>query len=325
MNILPGDRQIAIIAALTEGVSIRATERLTDTHRDTVMRLGLRIGEGCARLHDRMIRDLHVGLLEFDELWSYVGKKQKRIKPADIGDQYVFIALSATHKAIVSFLVGKRTAENATEFAQDVRDRIVNRPQISSDGFRPYANAIDAAFGINVDYGQIIKAYDGEPGPDAARRYSPGWVVDVCKTVVAGRPIQSEISTSYVGRSNLTVRMQSRRFTRLTNGFSKKLRNHEAAVALYVAHYNLCRWHETLRCTPAMALGTTDHIWTIGELIDAADAAGGSEPEPPAMVPSPLPQRPRVHGHPGRAPVSCLSYFRERFVLLRTAPRADAV
>jgi IS1 family transposase len=300
-NILPRDRQIAVIAALTEGVSIRATERLTDTHRDTVMRLGLRVGQGCVRLHDTLMRNLHVGLLEFDEIWSYVGKKQKRLKPtdpADLGDQYVFTALSATHKAIISYLVGKRNWTNTVEFAQDVRDRIVNRPQISSDGFPACADAIERAFGADVDYGQIIKVFDGEPGPNAARRYSPGWVVNVRKTSVAGRPHRSEISTSYVERSNLTIRMQARRFTRLTNGFSKKLGNHEAAVALFVAHYNLCRWHETLRSTPAMALGVTDHIWTIGELIDAAEAADGPELGAPAPVAPLAPMSPAVPQRP---------------------------
>lgn len=273
MNILPFDQQVKIVSALAEGVSIRATERLTDTHRDTVMRLGLRIGEGCAELHDRLMRGLHVNLIEFDEAWSYVGKKQKRLKPddsRDLGDQYVFVALDATRKAIISYLVGKRNSENTNAFAADVRERIINRPQISSDAFKPYVEAVELAFGAEVDYAQIVKQYDGEPGPDAARRYSPGWVVAVRKQWIVGRPVKSRVSTSYIERSNLTLRMQSRRFTRLTNGFSKKLRNHAAAISLYVAHYNLCRVHETLRMTPAMALGVTDHIWTIGELIEAA-------------------------------------------------------
>ncbi len=265
MNILPLDKQIQIVSALVEGCSIRATERLTDTHRDTIMRLGLRIGEGCAMLHDGMMRGLHVNLIEFDEAWSYVGKKQKRLKPTDgrdKGDQYVFVALDATRKAIVSYLVGKRDSENTNAFATDVRERIVNRPQISSDAFKPYVEAVELAFGAEVDYAQIVKQYDGEPGPDAARRYSPGWVVAVRKQRIAGKPVRARVSTSYIERSNLTLRMQSRRFTRLTNGFSKKLRNHAAAVSLYVVHYNLCRVHETLRTTPAMALGVTDYIWT---------------------------------------------------------------
>lgn len=284
MNVLPFDKQVQIISALAEGCSIRATERLTGAHRDSVMRLGLRIGEGCAELHDRMMRGLHVNLIEFDEAWSYVGKKQKRLKPTDSrekGDQYVFVALDAVNKAILSYRVGKRDGENANAFAADVRERITNRPQISSDAFTPYAEAVELAFGAEVDYAQIVKQYEGEPGPTAARRYSPGWVVGVRKHRIAGKPVRSKVSTSFIERSNLTLRMQSRRFTRLTNAFSKKLRNHAAAVSLYVAYYNLCRVHETLRITPAMALGVTDHIWTIGELIEAATAnEPAPEPEP---------------------------------------------
>jgi IS1 family transposase len=273
VNILSLDQQINVIAALTEGCSIRSVERLTGIHRDTIMRLGVRIGVRCAALHDRLMQDLRVNLLEFDEVWSFIGKKQKRIGPNDlreIGDCYIFTALSATHKAIVSYQIGKRNGANANAFAMDVRQRVLGRPQISSDGISPYVDAVELAFGSEVDYGQIVKVYAGEPGADAARRYSPGAVVDVRKSVISGGPDRKKISTSFVERSNLTIRMQCRRLTRLTNAFSKKLENHAAAVALFVAHYNLCRVHETLRVTPAMALGVTDHIWTIGELIDAA-------------------------------------------------------
>ncbi len=282
MNILPFNQQVAAISALTEGCSIRATERLTDIHRDTVMRLGVRVGEGCARLHDRMMRDLHVPILELDEVWSFVGKKERRArKHPEQGDQYVFTALDATSKTIIAYMVGKRDHVTTHAFVDDLAERIVNRPDITSDGFKPYRDAINVAFDHGkVDYAMLIKNYAGEPGPDAARRYSPGWVVDVRRRVVAGRPRHQ--STSYVERSNLTVRMQSRRFTRLTNGFSKKLRNHRAAVALYVAHYNLCRVHETIRMTPAMALGVADHIWTIGELVEAAT---NPETVPPRHTP----------------------------------------
>lgn len=295
MNVLSREKQIAAIAALTEGCSIRATERLTGAHRDTIMRLGVRVGEGCAQLHHQLMRNLQIPLIELDEIWSYVGKKQKRLTPTDSaekGDQYVFVALDATHKAIVSYAVGKRDGDTTNAFAADLRARVINRPQISSDGFKPYPEAIERAFGSEVDYGQIVKQYHGEPGPDAARRYSPGWVVGVRKAKVAGRPKRSLISTSYIERSNLTVRMQSRRFTRLTNAFSKKLENHKAAVALYVAHYNLCRVHETLRVTPAMALGVTDHIWTIEELVEAAAICPPAEP----ITPAPLPPQGRMVG-----------------------------
>ena len=281
MNILPREKQIAAIAALTEGCSIRATERLTGIHRDSIMRLGVRVGKGCAQLHDALMRDLQVSIIEFDEIWAFVGKKQRRTTEGepDKGDQYTFTALDAIGKAIISYRTGKRNAENTQAFAQDVRSRVINRPQITSDGFEPYVDAVERAFGADVDYAMLVKVYKAEPAKDAARRYSPGYVVGVNRARKAGRPKREYISTSHVERSNLTLRMQQRRFTRLTNGFSKKLENHQAAVSLYVAHYNLCRVHETLRMTPAMALGVTDHIWEIGELVEAA--LEGVIPEPP--------------------------------------------
>jgi IS1 family transposase len=248
MNILPRDRQIAVISALTEGCSIRATERLTGIHRDTIMRLGVRVGDGCAALHDELMQFVEVTRLELDELWSYVGKKQRRVKqtdPADLGDQYVFIGIDATRKAIISYRVGKRDSDNTNAFLADLRQRIANRPEISSDGFSAYPDAVERAFGLDCSFAQIIKQYHGA---------------------------QRKVSTSYVERGNLSVRVASRRFTRLTNGFSKKLANHVAAVSLYVAHFNLCCVHESLRITPAMAMGITDHILAIGELVEAAAA-----------------------------------------------------
>jgi IS1 family transposase len=271
MNILPRDKQVEIIAALTEGCSIRAIERLTGVHRDTIMRLGARAGHGCAAVHNAMMRDLQVPRIELDEIWSFVGKKQVRVTPEDgkeIGDQYVFIALAGAAKAIVSYRIGKRTADNTRAFVADLRERVLGAPEISSDAFQQYPVAVDMAFGIDCHFGVIDKKYSVPHVVEAARRYSPASVVGVSKTRVVGRP--KHISTSYVERQNLTLRMQQRRFTRLTNGFSKTLTNHAAAVGLYVAHYNLCRVHEALRVTPAMQLGITDHIWTISELVDAA-------------------------------------------------------
>jgi IS1 family transposase len=271
MNFLSRDQQITVISALTEGCSIRATERLTSIHRDTIMRLGVRVGDGCATLHDELMQFVQVNRLELDELWSYVAKKQRKVKPtdpADVGDQYVFIGIDANLKAIISYRVGKRDAENANAFLADLRRRIVNRPEISSDGFSPYLEAVERSFGADCSYGQVIKHYHGEPPIDTARRYSPGVVVGIRRHRLIG--YQRRVCTSYVERGNLSVRMASRRFTRLTNGFSKKLVNHVAAIGLYVAHFNLCRVHEALRITPAMAIGITDHIWTIGELIDEA-------------------------------------------------------
>lgn len=216
MNILPRDRQVAVIAALAEGNSIRSVERLTGIHRDTIMRLGARIGNGCAALHDAMMRELHVPMIEMDELWSFVGKKQKRLKPTDgqdKGDQYVFIAIASLEKAIISYQVGKRNGATTNEFVSDLRSRVLGAPQISSDAFPPYEAAIGAGFGDAVHYGQIVKHYQGEPPVSAARRYSPGWVVGVEKRRVAGFPPDFLISTSYAERQNLSVRRASRRFT----------------------------------------------------------------------------------------------------------------
>lgn len=273
MNVLPFETQVQVIAALVDGCSIRATERLTGAHRDTIMRLALRVGGGCARLHDEMMRGLQVNLIEMDELWAYIGKKQKRLTAADDpekGDCYTFIAMDATRKAILSYVVGKRDGENTVAFCHDLRARVVGSPQISSDAWRAYADAIEQAFGSECHYAQIHKSYQGEPPVNAARRYSPGWVVGVHKQWIAGQPAKSKVSTSHIERQNLSARMQMRRFTRLTNGFSKKYRSHVAAVSLYVAHYNLCRVHEALRMTPALAIMATDHVWSVAELVATA-------------------------------------------------------
>jgi len=274
MNTLPIEKQVQVISALTEGCSIRSTERLTDVNRNTIMSLSLRVGDGCERLHDGMMRDLQVNQIELDEQWDFIQKKQKRVQtgdPSEFGDVWLFVALASTQKAVLSYLVGKRSTENTNALARDLWGRIVNRPQITSDGYAPYVGAVESAFGWNVDYAMLTKQYVGDSNlPDAAHRYSPGHVAGIEKTVIRGRPDEELISTSYVERFNLSSRMQMRRFTRLSNGFSKKLESHCAAVALWISFYNLCRVHETLRCTPAMALGVSDHIWTIGELVQAA-------------------------------------------------------
>ncbi len=284
MNILPFEKQSQIIGALTEGLSIRAVARLFDVERKTVGRLALRVGQGCERLHDRMMRDLQVNLIQLDEQWDYVAKKQKRVQsddPAEYGDTWLYIALSATHKAVLSYVVGKRSVENTEALALDLRGRILNRPQITSDGYAPYIGAIQVAFQTGVDFAVLTKKYSSDSNlPDAAHRYSPGHVSGVEKVVIRGTPDEDEISTSYVERFNLSTRMASRRFTRLTNGFSKKLQNHCAAVALWIAFYNFCRVHESLRMTPGMALGVTDHIWSVGELINAATEPSNMPPIP---------------------------------------------
>lgn len=284
MNVLSRDQQIQIIACLTEGMSIRATERLTGIHRDTIMRLGARVGRGCAELHDRMMVGVRAGRLELDEIWGYVGKKQKRVERHEIshkGDQYTFIGMSASAKAIISYHTGKRDTANTDLFIQDLRERVIGAPEISTDGFLPYQNAIRDAFNGRASHGVIVKTYSvtNLAVKDAARRYSPAEVVAVSRNVVSGVP--AHISTSYVERQNLTLRMTQKRFARLTNGFSKKLTHHAAAVSLYVTHYNLCRVHEALRTTPGVALGIADRVWTIGDLLDATLSL---EPNRPVRV-----------------------------------------
>lgn len=230
-----------------------------------------------------------------DELWSFVAKKQARVQRHELfakGDQYVYIAMAGTQKAIVSYHVGKRDTDNTDQFIRDLRERVLGAPELSTDGFHPYRNAIRDAFGNRVAHGIVNKTYSVThlATPEAARRYSPAAVVAVARDVVSGAP--SEISTSYAERGNLSIRMACRRFTRLTNAFSKKLECHIAAVALYVMHYNFCRPHESLtpdakhQTTPAMALGLTDHVWSIGELISAALAA-----VPPKPTPTPAQRR----------------------------------
>lgn len=274
MNVLPLEKQVAAIAALTEGMSIRATERITGIHRDTIMRLGVRAGTGCALVHDYFMHDLNVARIELDEIWAFIGKKQRRRKPSDSpekGDCYTFVALDATSKAIIAYRSGKRDTETTSLFVSDLRARVLGSPLISSDAMIAYADAIRFAFHSRVHYGQVTKHYSaGFAVVEAARRYSPPPVIAVTREVVFGNIEEHEICTSHVERQNLSVRMACRRFTRLTNAFSKKLENHTAAVNLYVGHYNFCRVHEALRMTPAMALGVTDHIWPIDELVHGA-------------------------------------------------------
>ena len=277
MNVLPVEKQVAVIGALCEGLSIRSVERLTGIHRDTIMRLGARVGAGCAEMHDLMFRDLRIRQIQIDELWAFIGKKQRRVKPDDAlekGDCYSFLAIDAIDKAIVAYQTGKRDGDNARAFLADLRERVIGSPILSSDALPAYEAIVAEMFGDQVHYGQIQKRYVGEPHRDAARRYSPGIVVAVEREVKIGSPPMDFIGTSHVERVNLTVRMSQRRFTRLTNGYSKRVENHAAAVALFVANYNFARPHEALDGdTPAMALGLADRVWPTSMLIQAAELA----------------------------------------------------
>jgi IS1 family transposase len=285
MNILPQSKQIEIIGMLCEGVGQRAVSRLTDTDRKTIARLALAVGRGCVELHDRMMVGLHVHRVECDELWAYVGHKRNPqkgpAKPSPVfGDQYTYVALASATRAIIGYRTGKRDGATTDDFIQDLRGRVIGSPEISTDGLHHYKPAIRDAFGKRATHGVINKTYSVTHlnVTEASRRYSPAQVVAVQRVAVEGEP--EHISTSYVERSNLTLRMASKRFARLSNGFSKKIDCHLAAVGLYVAFYNLCRTHEALRMTPAMALGIADRVWSIADLIEAALKAVPTKPTP---------------------------------------------
>ncbi len=271
MNILPRDKQVQAVGMLCEGNSIRATARITNTHRDTIMRLGRDVGEGYARLHDELFLELAPEYIELDEAWSFVHTKQARKRkgdPAWYGDQYSYIAMDADSKAILAYLVGKRNDETTIAFALDLRSRVTTAdPQLTSDGFHPYVKAIAIAFGLDVDYAQLVKMYKADCSVEAKVRTAPAQVVEAEKEIIFGNPDWDRIATSYIERQNLTLRMHTRRFTRLTNGFSKILRNHVAAMDLYVGYFNLCWVHSTLETSPAVAVGATDHVWTVDELV----------------------------------------------------------
>lgn len=270
MNRLNLGRRTQIVSALVEGNSIRSTERMTGVHRDTIMRLLVEVGTGCAEIMDEKMRELPCKRVQVDEIWSYVGKKQRHLKPEDdkarLGDQWTFVAIDADTKLVPAYRIGKRSWTDATIFMKDLSSRMANRVQLSTDGLAAYADAVERAFGADVDYGQAVKFYEAEPV--GAGRYSPPKVVDMERSVIAGNPDEAHISTSIIERQNLTMRMSMRRFTRLTNGFSKKLENMKAAVSLHFAHYNFVRMHKTLKCTPAMAANVEKGLWSLHELVD---------------------------------------------------------
>ena len=272
-NILPLEKQTMAIHALAEGNSIRSIERMTGIHRDTIMRLGVKVGQACQNLLDEKMQNLELGSIEVDEIWGFIGKKQKMVRRSDdrslVGDVWTYIALDAKTKLIPSYIIGKRDAYHTNAFMMDLAARVKNRVQLSSDGLNLYAAAVERGFGAGVDYGQIVKTYaSDERYPQG--RYSPPEVVAVEKTVIMGAPIQSEISTSHVEKQNHTLRMHCRRLTRLTNAFSKKLENFKAAIGLNFAYYKFVKTHGAIRCTPAMAAGVMPSALTVRELVEMA-------------------------------------------------------
>lgn len=270
MNCLSFSRQIEVVSLLVEGNSLRATARLTGVDRNTVARLNRRVGDGCRRLHDARMRNLQCARLELDETWSFIGKRQKNLQDGDsaeLGDVYLWLGLDVHTRLIVSYLVGKRTAESARAFLADLRGRVVNRPQITTDAFSAYEDAVEAAFGTAADYVMKNKKAGGYP-------------------VQIGHPDLTQVTTNHVERCNLSIRTHLRRHTRRTNGHSKKLVPHQDAIAILISYYNFCRVCEPLRVSPAIEMGLTDHLWSVAELLREAEAAPPIEPitPPPAAV-----------------------------------------
>ncbi len=274
MNKLSIERRAQIISALVEGVSIRAVCRMMGTEKRTVTRLLVQVGRACHAYQNSVLRNLRCKRILCDEIWSYVGCKQKHVtaemaEQRVVGDAWVWVGIDADTKLVPCWLVGKRDADSASTFIADLASRLSNRVQLTTDGHKVYLNAVIDAFAEDIDYAMLVKVFNADV-PNASR-YSPPICVASREVSVLGDPDPRYISTSYVERQNLTMRMGMRRFTRLTNAFSKKIENHEAAVALHFMHYNFARIHQTLRVTPAMEAGIANHVWSFEEIVALAD------------------------------------------------------
>ena len=254
---------------------MRSTVRLTGVAKKTVSRILVEVGEACASYHDKTMRNLPCKVIQVDEVWSFTYCKQANIpehlqEQDGVGDTWTWIAIDADTKLIPSWHVGLRNAQDAYWFIHDLKSRLANRVQLTSDGHRPYLQAVEDAFGSEIDYSMLIKLYGRETGTGESR-YSPPVCIGARRRKIIGNPDRNLISTSYVERQNLTLRMANRRFTRLTNAFSKKIENHKHMMAIYAMHYNFCRIHQTLRVTPAMESGISNHIWTLEEIAGLID------------------------------------------------------
>ena len=269
MNKLGTAKRSAIVRALCEGCSIRATVRMTGASKNTIAKLLVGIGAACSAYQDKTIRAIKSRRVQCDEIWSFVGAKAKNASPEKKaegwGDCWTWTALDADTKLMISFRLGDRTLATAYDFMHDVAERISNRIQLTTDGHRVYLEAVESAFNEEVDYSMLHKVY--RSNPEGETRYSPAKCIGCTTQTISGAPDPKHVSTSFVERQNLTMRMSMRRFTRLTNGFSKKLENHAAMVALYFMYYNFARVHQTLRVTPAMEAGIADHVWSIEEIV----------------------------------------------------------
>lgn len=275
MNRLSGTKQTQIITALVEGNSLRATARMCDVAFNTVLKLLPEIGRACLDYQDKALRNLTSKRIQCDEIWSFCYAKEKNV-PVEkrgefgYGDVWTWVAIDPDTKLVPSFMVGTRGAYTARRFLDDLASRLANRVQLTTDGHRVYLQAVEDAFGKDVDYAMLVKLYGQDSEPDT--RYSPAECIGCREIGIMGRPDPKHISTSHVERQNLTMRMSMRRFTRLTNAFSKKVENHMWALALHYMHYNFCRMHKTLRVTPAMEAGIADHVWSIGELANLLES-----------------------------------------------------
>ena len=272
-NMLPIEKKVMVISMLAEGSSIRAVERITGVNQNTIMSLNRRVGDACKIISDEKLRGLNCRNIEVDEIWGFIGAKKKNAaKAGAYGDVWTFIALDSESKLIPSFVVGKRDAYHAKMFMDDLASRVAMRIQISSDALAAYPDAFERSFGAGADYGQIVKTYSvtplGNASAPAAVRYSPAEVVKVEKTIVSGMPDVMRITTSHVEKQNHTLRMHCRRLTRLTNAFSRKFENFQAAVAMNFAYYNFVKTHRAIRMTPAMAAGVEKSHWTVAELVE---------------------------------------------------------
>jgi IS1 family transposase len=276
MNKLTSEKRAAVVTALVEGNSLRGTARITGVARMTIEKLLRDLGTACAAYHDANVRGLKSQRVQCDEIWSFVGSKQKNVpedKRGQWGDIWTWTAIDADSKLIVGYRVGNRTANDAYEFMQDVASRLTSRVQLTTDNLKFYLNAVEYAFGVDIDFATLEKRYGGFiVSGSAAHRYTPAKITSMKAATISGNPDRKHISTSYVERQNLTMRMHMRRFSRLTNAFSKKIEMHAHMVALHFAYYNFCRVHSTLRVTPAMEAGLSDHAWEISELISLLKA-----------------------------------------------------
>jgi IS1 family transposase len=273
-NVLSIAKKTAVITALVEGCSVRSTSRMTGVAKGTILRLLAEVGQACADYQDRVIRNVSANRVQVDEIWSFCYAKEKNVT-ADVwersgfaGDVWTFTAIDADTKLVIGWLAGRRDAGCASDFLQDIASRLSNRVQLTTDGHKMYLTAVADAFGEDVDFAQLVKVYG--TSTEGQKRYSPATILGTTQAEIMGDPDPKYISTSYVERQNLNMRMGMRRFTRLTNAFSKKLDNHIATLALFHMHYNFARVHQTLRVTPAMAAGLSSHVWSIAEIVELA-------------------------------------------------------